>query len=123
MPRVDELVDAVCHIKCRYFSTLDMMKGYHQVKMDEQSKRKTAFICHWWLFQYQWMLKIPQQHSTDSVRCHRITDFNSSYSVIAAHVTVPYLDLIDLCLFTSTLYFKIVDISNDSALLQCLIAQ
>ena len=46
MPRVDELVDAIGRRKGRYFSTLDMMKGYHQVKMDEQSKCKTVFICH-----------------------------------------------------------------------------
>ena len=38
MPRVDELVDAIEQQKGKYFSTLDMMKGYHQVKMEEQSK-------------------------------------------------------------------------------------
>ena len=32
MPRVDELVDAIGQQKGKYFSTLDMMKGYHQVK-------------------------------------------------------------------------------------------
>ena len=46
MPRIDELVDAIGRRKGRYFSTLDMMKGYHQVKMDEQSKCKTVFTCH-----------------------------------------------------------------------------
>ena len=55
MPRVDELVDAIGHRKGRYFSTLDMMKGYHQVKMDEQSKCKTTFTCHRGLFQYRRM--------------------------------------------------------------------
>ena len=52
MPRVDELVDAIGHQKGKYFSTLDLMKGYHQVKMEEQSKCKTAFTCHLGLFQY-----------------------------------------------------------------------
>ena len=55
MPRVDELVDAIGHQKGKYFSTLDMMKGYHQVKMEEQSKQKTAFTCHLGLFQYRRM--------------------------------------------------------------------
>ena len=55
MPRVDELVDTIGRRKGRYFSTLDMMKGYHQVKMDEQSKCKTAFTCHRELFQYRRM--------------------------------------------------------------------
>ena len=55
MPRVDELVDAIGRRKGRYFSTLDTMKGYHQVKTDEQSKCKTAFTCHLGLFQYRQM--------------------------------------------------------------------
>jgi len=52
MQGVDELVDAIGRQKGKYFSTLDLMKGYHQVKMKEQSKCKTAFTCHLGLFQY-----------------------------------------------------------------------
>ena len=55
MPTVDELVDAIGCTKGRYLSTMDLMKGYHQVKMDEQSKYKTAFTCHQGLFQYRQM--------------------------------------------------------------------
>ena len=55
MPRVDELVDAIGRKKGKYFTTLDLMKGYHQVKMDEHSKPKTAFTCHQGLYQYRRM--------------------------------------------------------------------
>ena len=55
MPRVDELVDSIGRKKGKYFTTLDLMKGYHQVKMEEQSKPKTAFICHQGLYQYRRM--------------------------------------------------------------------
>ena len=55
IPRVDELVDAIGRRKGKYFSTMDLMKGYHQVKMENQSKRKTAFTCHLGLFQYRRM--------------------------------------------------------------------
>ena len=55
MPRVDELVDAIGRRKGKYFTTLDLMKGYHQVKMDEQSKPKTAFTCHQGLYHYRRM--------------------------------------------------------------------
>jgi len=36
MPRADELVDVIGRRKGKYFTTLDLMKGYHQVKMEEQ---------------------------------------------------------------------------------------
>jgi len=55
MPRVDELLDAICRRKGKYFTTLDLMKGYHQVKIEEQSKLKTAFTCHLGLYQYRHM--------------------------------------------------------------------
>ena len=46
MPRVDELSDATGHRKGMYFSTLDIMKRYHQVKVNKQSKCNTAFTCY-----------------------------------------------------------------------------
>ena len=49
---MDELIDAIGNQKAKYFSTLDLMRGYHQVKMEDKSKTKTAFICHHGLFQY-----------------------------------------------------------------------
>ena len=55
LPRVDELIDAIGNQKEKYFSTLDLMRGYHQVKMEDKSKAKTAFICHRGLFQYSRM--------------------------------------------------------------------
>ena len=55
MPRVDELVDAISRRKGKYSTTLDLMKRYHQVKMEEQSKLKTASTCHLGLYQYHRM--------------------------------------------------------------------
>ena len=37
------------------FTTLDLMRGY-QVKMVEVSKEKTAFVCHYGLYQFHRML-------------------------------------------------------------------
>ena len=59
IPRIDELVDMVGCRKPRIFSSLDLMRGYHQVRqvrMAEDSKQKTVFTCHLGLFQYHRML-------------------------------------------------------------------
>ena len=53
--RIDELVDMVGRCKATVFSALDLMKGYHQVKMTQEDKEKTAFICPNGLFQYRRM--------------------------------------------------------------------
>lgn len=55
IPRNDELIDAIGRQKGNIFSSLDLMKGYHQVRMVEDSKLKTAFTCHMGLFQYRRM--------------------------------------------------------------------
>ena len=55
IPRIDDLVDAIGRRKRNIFSSLDLMKGYHQVKMADTSKWKTAFTCHMGLFQYRRM--------------------------------------------------------------------
>ena len=53
--RIDELIDMIGRNKPRVFTSLDLMKGYHQVRMADDSKPKTAFTCHMGLFQYRHM--------------------------------------------------------------------
>ena len=55
IPRIDELIDMVGRNKPKIFKSLDLMRGYHQVKMDDDSKHKTAFVCHMGLFQFRRM--------------------------------------------------------------------
>ena len=50
LPGIDELVDAIGNQKAVYFTLLDLMQGYHQIKMAEESKEMTAFTCHKGLF-------------------------------------------------------------------------
>ena len=55
IPRIDKIMDMVGCTKPKIFSSLDLMRGYHQVRMDEDSKHKTAFTCHLGLYQYHRM--------------------------------------------------------------------
>jgi hypothetical protein len=41
LPRIDDTLDAL--YKAKYFCTLDLTQGYHQVELAEESKHKTAF--------------------------------------------------------------------------------
>ena len=46
IPRIDDLIDMVGRCKGKVFTALDLMKGYHQIRMHSASKDKTAFTCH-----------------------------------------------------------------------------
>ena len=41
IPRIEEILDQLGHSK--YFSTIDLASGYHQVLVDEKAREKTAF--------------------------------------------------------------------------------
>lgn len=53
IPRVDVVFAKVAGKK--YFSKLDLTKGYWQIPMEESSKEKTAFSCSQGLFQFRFM--------------------------------------------------------------------
>lgn len=40
MPRIDELIDTVGRCQGKYFTFLDLMKEYHQIKVAEGSRRQ-----------------------------------------------------------------------------------
>ena len=50
LPLIDEILAQLGQSK--FFTCLDLRSGYHQVKMAEKDKDKTAFTCHRGLFQF-----------------------------------------------------------------------
>lgn len=53
MPRIDDLIDTVASAK--YISKLDLVKGYHQIPLEEDSKEVTAFVTPFGLYEYNAM--------------------------------------------------------------------
>jgi hypothetical protein len=53
IPRVDDILDRLDGMK--YFTKLDLISGYYQIEMDEESKEKTAFITEEGSFEYNVM--------------------------------------------------------------------
>ena len=52
IPQIDDLIDKAGRCKGKVFTTLDLMKGYHQIRVHSES---TAFTCHKGNFQYRRM--------------------------------------------------------------------
>ena len=53
LPRMDELLER--YEKAKWFTSLDLASGYHQIEMAEEDKEKTAFICSKGLYEYNVM--------------------------------------------------------------------
>jgi transposase InsO family protein len=51
LPRIDECLEQLGSAK--YFSTLDLKSGYHQVRLRDQDKEKTAFNTRYGQFQFK----------------------------------------------------------------------
>jgi hypothetical protein len=50
IPRLDDILDSFHGVV--YFTTLDCASGYHQIKMRDSARAKTAFVCHLGLFEF-----------------------------------------------------------------------
>lgn len=53
IPRIDDSLDALGGAKC--FSTLDLASGYWQVELDEEAKKKSAFVVRGGLYSWKVM--------------------------------------------------------------------
>ncbi|KAE8217981.1 hypothetical protein CF319_g8051 [Tilletia indica] len=51
LPTIDSIFHTLCGKKI--FSSLDAIRGYHQLGVREEDRWKTAFVCHRGLFQYK----------------------------------------------------------------------
>ena len=50
LPNIAECIDTLAG--ATVFSTIDIQQGYHQIEVDPDDRRKTAFITRYGLFEY-----------------------------------------------------------------------
>ncbi len=52
LPTLDTVIDSISQNRPKIFSTLDMISGYYQIKLTDESKEKSAFSTHMGAFQF-----------------------------------------------------------------------
>lgn len=93
LSHIDENLDALSGAK--FFLTLDLPSGYHQVAVHEKDRNKTAFITTFGLYDY---LRMPFG------LCNALTTFQhlmqATMSDLVFQIVLIYLD--DLLVFSPT---------------------
>ena len=52
VPNIEEMLQRIGHKNAKIFGTLDLTHGYWQVKLEEESRKFTAFICCFGVFEF-----------------------------------------------------------------------
>lgn len=93
LPRIDESFDALRGAK--FFSTIDLASGYHQVAMHERDRAKTAFTTPFGLFEY---VRMPFGVCNGPATFQRL--MQATMSDLIFQILLVYLD--DILVFSET---------------------
>lgn len=93
LPRIDDIIDRLTG--SQYFSTLDLKAGYWQVPIDEEDKKKTAFVTTDGLFEFN---VLPFGLSNAPATFQRI--INSVLGTLRWDISLVYLD--DIIVYSSS---------------------
>jgi len=93
LPRVEESLDALADSK--WYTSLDLAAGYHQVAMDERDQYKTAFTTPFGLYEFK---KMPFGLCTAPATFQRL--MQSGMNDLMFQVLLVYLD--DILVFSRT---------------------
>ncbi len=103
LPRIDDSLAVLS--SGRFFSTLDLISGYHQIPMAEESKDKTAFITPNGLFQFRVM---PFGLTNAPATFQRFMD-----AILAGYkwrTLLVYMD--DICVFSENFDQHLLDLKD-----------
>jgi hypothetical protein len=94
LPRIDEIIDSLS--KAEYFSIMDATAGYHQIALEEEDKKKTAFAWKGELFEFN---RMPFG------LCNAPATFQTIMNTVLKNenwkFAIPYLD--DIIVFSITI--------------------
>lgn len=93
IPRMDEMLAILG--PCKYFTVLDMAKGFFQIEVEEGDRLKTAFICEHGLFQYKRMPMGLRNSPSTFQRC-----VDAILGDLKGTICSVYFD--DLCVYSKT---------------------
>lgn len=93
LPRIDESLDALSGAK--FFSSIDLASGYHQVAVHEKDRHKTAFTTPFGLYEY---LRMPFGLCNAPATFQRL--MQATMSDLVFQIVLVYLD--DLLVFSQT---------------------
>lgn len=103
LPRIDDALAALSGSK--YFSTLDLVSGFHQIQMNPNDVAKTAFITQWGLYEYQ---RMPFGLKGAPATCQRVVD--NIIAGIKYKTALVYMD--DCVVFSKTFADHVFDLEE-----------
>ena len=87
LPLLSDVIDQIGTSKSTFFSSMDLKSGYFQIKVEEDSRHKIAFICHHGLFQFKRMV---MGLSTSTATFQKL--MNNVFKNLSWHILLCYLD-------------------------------
>ena len=109
LPRLDESIESF--FGARFFSTLDLLSGYHQIEVFEDDKPKTAFTSEFGHFEYN---RMPFGLTNAPATFQRL--MNNILQQFLYKSVVVYLD--DIIIFSKSFELHLIDLQNVFKVLQ-----